>query len=275
MESQPPHPHPSPPSPEGPPRRNLLWPLVAGAVALTLLVAAGGVTAWLLFIAERPGGGESVEFRLGNGQDPVPAEDVDLVSAVLHRRVVDLAAGEPAITVQGDTALTVEFPPDTDVAEATALLERPGVMAVHPVLGAAVSPDDGDTVLPVPSTSELLRVGPAGLGNAQVASAGFEHNPSYGQWEVQIEFTGEGAGTWATMTGEAACQSPGDPRRRLAIVVDEEIVSAPEVTPDVVCGVGLDVGATVVTGGFERTEAAVLATLVGSDPLPVAVTAVP
>lgn len=258
--------------PQSPSRRP--WLIVAAAAALVPLLAAGGVTAWLLW-AERPGGGETVELRLGSDGATVSPEQVDRVSAILHQRVTGLEAGEPVVTPRDDSTITVELPPDVDVQEAVALLERLGVMAAHPVFGAAESSSDGETVLTDPHTAELLELGPAQLGNEQVASAAFELNPSHGQWEVHIEFTDEGTRTWAQMTGEAACQPPGDARRRVAIVVDGEIVSAPEVGPDVACGVGLDVGATVISGGFDREEAAVLADLVGSDPLPVPVTAVP
>ncbi|CAL9363378.1 Protein translocase subunit SecD [Nocardiopsis dassonvillei] len=271
---------PQSPVPAPPPAPNRIrpWPLVAAAVALALLLAAGGATAWLLW-ADRPGGGETVELRLGDGTDTVSPGTVDRVSAILHQRVASLGAGEPVVTPRDDSTVTVELPPDTDVREAVALLERPGVMAVHPVFGTAGSTAqsafEDEKVLADPGSSEALRLGPAGLGNEQVASAGAGYNSSFGQWEVHVEFTEEGAREWARVTGEAACRPAGDAGRRIAIVVDEEIVSAPEVGPDVDCGTGLGGRTTVISGDFDRAEAEALADLVGSDPLPVAVSAVP
>ncbi|MFL1430513.1 MULTISPECIES: SecDF P1 head subdomain-containing protein [unclassified Nocardiopsis] len=258
------------------PRRGRPWPLIAAGVAVALLLAVAGVGAWLL-LWERPGGGETVELRLGDGGD-VSARDIDRVAEILHRRIVAAEDAEPVITPGDGAALTVELPPDTDVRAAIALMERTGAMTIHPVTGIADGtgePADGATVLPDATSDTLLELGTPQLDNAQIAAATAEIDTASGGWQVLLEFTPEGTAAWARATGEAACPPAGDPGRRLAIVVDGEIVSAPEVAPDVACGIGLDAGATVISGDFDRAEAVTLADLVGSDPLPVAVTALP
>jgi hypothetical protein len=42
-----------------------------------------------------------------------------------------------------------------------------------------------------------------------------------------IVFQGDGGRRWAELTGQAACQPPGDPRQRVAIVLDRQVISSP------------------------------------------------
>ncbi|NYV78496.1 protein translocase subunit SecF, partial [Streptomyces sp. UH6] len=76
---------------------------------------------------------------------------------------------------------------------------------------------------------------------------------------------------WARLTGEAACAAPGDPARRVAIVLDDRVISSPQVDPSVACGDGIPGGATQITGGFTDEEARELALLISGGALPVPV----
>ncbi|MDE3722853.1 hypothetical protein PWG71_15800 [Nocardiopsis sp. N85] len=254
------------------PRPRTRLHLVVGA-GLVLLLVAGGVVGWVLW-SGGPGGGETVELRVGGGEVAADSAEMDRVVEILGRRIAGMGHGEPAIT-PGPGTVTVELPPDVDTAEAVALMERPGAMTIHPVSGvvdeSAEPPSADEPVLAAPDSSERLRLGPARLGNERVESTTAEFNASFSQWEVLVEFTDEGAGEWARVTGEAACLPPGDPGRRIAIVVDGEVVSAPEVGPDVACETGLTSGATVISGDFTRDDVVTLANLIGADPLPVEV----
>jgi SecD/SecF fusion protein len=40
----------------------------------------------------------------------------------------------------------------------------------------------------------------------------------------------------AQADAQAACAQPGDPRRRVAIVLDDKVISSPQVTPEIQCG---------------------------------------
>ena len=90
-------------------------------------------------------------------------------------------------------------------------------------------------------------------------------------WMVNIDFRGGGGDTYRQITGEAACAPPGAPERRIAIVLDGEIISAPQVATDVGCNQGIAGGTTSITGDFSRTEAQELALLVRGGALPVPV----
>ena len=92
-----------------------------------------------------------------------------------------------------------------------------------------------------------------------------------GGWFVTIDFKGAGGSSWTKLTGEAACAPPGDPVRRVAIVLDDEVISSPQVDPSVPCDVGIPGGPTQITGNFTQEEAKELAALIRGGALPVPV----
>jgi protein-export membrane protein SecD len=117
-----------------------------------------------------------------------------------------------------------------------------------------------------------LRLGPAPMTGDAVGDAGAVLDAQTGtRWEVQIEFRGDGGAQWAKLTGQAACAPDGDPRRRVAIVLDQRVISSPQVDPSVACGQGIRGGPTVITGSFSDREARDLALLIRAGALPVPV----
>ncbi|WP_367115164.1 protein translocase subunit SecF [Actinophytocola sp.] len=66
-------------------------------------------------------------------------------------------------------------------------------------------------------------------------------------------------------------RATGDPARRVAIVLDEEVISAPQVDPSIRCGVGMPGDSTQITGRFSQAEASDLALLITAGALPVPV----
>ncbi|HEY0474728.1 MAG TPA: protein translocase subunit SecF, partial [Kribbella sp.] len=95
-------------------------------------------------------------------------------------------------------------------------------------------------------------------------------------WFVQLNFKGDGGKIWANITGKAACQPVGSPQRRVAIVLDNDVITSPQVDPaggNQLCGIGIGGGTSTITGAFTEAEAKDLAALVegGSLPVPVQV----
>ena len=88
---------------------------------------------------------------------------------------------------------------------------------------------------------------------------------------MEVDFRGAGGRQWTVLTGEAACAGPGDPSRRVAIVLDRDVISSPQVAPDVQCEQGIPGGSTVITGDFTEREAKDLALLIRAGALPVPV----
>lgn len=118
-----------------------------------------------------------------------------------------------------------------------------------------------------------LKLGEARMTGAAVkeAEAQIDQQGAAG-WFVSLDFHGGGK-DWKKLTGEAACHPPGDERRRVAIVLDNEIISSPQVDPSIQCNGGIAGGSTQITGSFDQEEAKELALLIkgGSLPVPVEV----
>jgi len=209
-------------------------------------------------------------------------ESTEQASEVLRRRVDALGVAEPSITQSGDRRIIVELPGVHDPKQAAAVLGHTAQLTFHPVRGVAppaASPDRQDgpasqrgQLVLADEAGQPLRLGPAGLTGAGVAGAEAQIDPQTGGgWFVMIDFRGSGQRAWAQLTGQAACVPPGDPGRRVAIVLDDEIISSPQVDPQVACGVGIDGGSTQITGRFTPAEARNLALLIRGGALPVPV----
>lgn len=190
------------------------------------------------------------------------ADATDRAMEVLRRRVDGLGVAEPVLARSGDHRIVVELPGVQDPTEAIEVLGRTAQLTVRPVTGPGPAPSpDGDSI---------------GLGEVVLTGEGIEDaravpNPQGAGYVVGVDFQGDAPSTWQRVTAEAACAPPGDPRRRVAFVLDDEVVSAPQVDPSVVCGTGMIGGSTRITGQFSQAEAEELALVIRSGALPVPV----
>lgn len=206
---------------------------------------------------------------------------VDRAVEVLRRRVDQLGVSEPTLQRSGDLRIIVELPGVVDPEEALRVVGQTAQLNFHPVLGvsgdllpspSSTTGGDGHLILPDEGGTRLE------LGQAQVtgeavqdAQAVLDTQQLTSQWMVNVTFAGEGAQGWEELTGDAACQPVGDPRRRIAIVLDREVISSPEVSPEIQCGVGIPGGTTSITGNFTEQGAKDLALLIRAGALPVPV----
>ncbi|GAB7065082.1 protein translocase subunit SecD [Streptomyces mexicanus] len=202
----------------------------------------------------------------------------DRTLEVLRRRIDALGVAEPTLVRSGDHRIIVELPGVQDPARAADVLGRTAQLTFHPVLGTAdgtiarAQPQGpGERVLP-DDAGTPLRLGAATLTGEHVkeAAARFDGQNGAG-WHVTVGFQGAGRDGWARLTGEAACRPPGDPARRVAIVLDDKIISSPQVAPSIACGTGIRDGATEITGSFGPEEARELSLLINGGALPVPV----
>jgi SecD/SecF fusion protein len=261
--------------------RHLGWRLLA---VIVLLGAAGAL------VLARParlgldlrGGTQIVLEARDSDRQRVDADTVDRTLEVLRRRVDQLGVTEPTLQRSGDRRVIVELPGVYDPAEAVKVIGRTAQLEFHPVLEVArpsqqLTTDQrrqGEQILPA-EQGERLRVGKAALAGGAVGDARAELDPqTQTRWHVAIDFRGAGGGQWAELTGKAACEQPGDPKRRVAIVLDREVISSPQVDPSVQCGTGISSGGTVITGDFTEAEARDLALLIRAGALPVPVSVV-
>ncbi|MER6194166.1 protein translocase subunit SecD [Streptomyces cyaneofuscatus] len=205
-------------------------------------------------------------------------ETTDRTLEVLRQRIDSLGVAEPVLTRSGEDRIIVELPDVQDPRQAAAVIGRTAQLSFHEVLGAAppgtdTAPETGEKRLILPDEQGTrLDVGPVRLSGAGVkdATAFFEAQQAAG-WTVKLDFHKDAGKDWTKLTGEAACHPSGDERRRVAIVLDEKVISSPQVDPSVGCQAGLPSGGTQITGSFTAKEARDLALLIKGGALPVPV----
>lgn len=224
-------------------------------------------------------GGTQVVLEAEDTADvTVDAEVTARTLEVLRRRVDALGVTEPTLQVSGDRRIIVELPGVDDPDEALEAIGRTAQLTFHSVTDSrpADSSAQGDDELVLPGEpGELLVLGPTAVSGEQVDAAGpFFDSQGSGQWVVTIDFAPEGGAAWAELTGEAVCAPPGSPVRRVAIVLDSQVISSPSVAANVGCNVGITGGSTIITGGFTEDGATELALLIRAGALPVPVTVI-
>ncbi|HEX2370288.1 MAG TPA: protein translocase subunit SecD [Acidimicrobiia bacterium] len=165
-------------------------------------------------------------------------------------------------------ATTTTAPATTSSSEQTTTTTP----TTSPTIPEGVDPDTGLTIDDDPAAEAWLpqrapevgnvaiyHVGPAGLLGSDVADAipGFQGTgATQGGWVVQLDLTAEGADQFADMTKQAAAFPQLDPRRQIAIVLDGEVISAPEVSLDVDPATGITGGQAIITVGGDDPAAA-------------------
>ncbi|MFP3915735.1 MAG: protein translocase subunit SecD, partial [Actinomycetota bacterium] len=250
-----------------------------GRLFFTIVALAAGIYA----VATLPvqlgldlrGGTQIVLEAQDTEQVEVDAEVTARTLEVLRRRVDAFGVSEPTLQVSGDRRIIVELPGVTDPDEALEVIGRTAQLTFHPVLETypeGQAPEEAPGRVLPGEEGEDLAVGPAAVSGEEVAGAGavFEGQAA-GAWVVSIQFRSQGEEQWADLTGEAACAPPTSPERRIAIVLDGQVISSPSVNPDVQCGVGITGGGTIITGGFDQEGAEDLALLIRAGSLPVPV----
>lgn len=240
------------------------------AIALTLPIRLG---------LDLRGGTQIVLETRSTPTTPADREATDRTVEVLRGRIDALGVAEPTLVRSGDHRIILELPGVQDPEKAAEVLGRTAQLTVHPVLGGAEGPKpaarSGDTagerVLPDES-GQPLRLKAAGLTGQDVKGADAAFDPQGGAgWHVSVDFADAGRDRWAALTAQAACHPAGDPQRRVAIVLDDKVISSPQVDPSVACGAGIPGGSTRITGTFDDAEARELALLISGGALPVPV----
>ncbi|MGW1345960.1 protein translocase subunit SecD [Kribbella sp. NPDC002412] len=209
--------------------------------------------------------------------------NTDKAIQVLHRRIDALGVSEPSVTRQGENRIIVELPGVQDPREAAEVIGKTAQLTFHEVLDQVATkpakPAAGETYLPPEAGGQgFLRLAKPAMTGELVSGAEGRLDPQQAAqgWFVEMNFQGDGGKIWANITGKAACQPVNTPQRQIAIVLDNEVISAPQVDPNggnQLCNVGIGGGTTTITGSFTELEAKDLAALIsgGALPLPVEV----
>lgn len=256
-------------------------------LVLVVLVLGGSIA---LTLSEQPRlgldleGGVSITLETQDGPDGTvaDAEATERTLAVLRNRVDALGVAEPTLARSGENRIIVELPGYDDPEEARQTVGRTAQLTIHPVVGIPQPTEAGGEPEPSAEGNQVvvdedgvpLEIGPTRISGQEVSGASEQNDPSQGTgWFVNIDFRGQGGGKWRDLTAEAACSPVGDPTRRIAIKLDDEVISSPQVAESVPCNVGIPGGSTTITGNFTLDEAQNLAVLIegGSLPVPVEV----
>ncbi len=209
-------------------------------------------------------------------------ETTDQATSVLHRRIDALGVSEPSVTRQGDKRIIVELPGVQDPREAAKVIGKTAQLTFHEVLDQVAAkpakPAAGELYLPPEDGQGFLRLAKPAMTGEMIGGAEGRLDPQQVAqgWFVELNFKGDGGKIWADITGKAACQPVNTPPRMIAIVLDNEVISAPQVDPNggnQLCNVGLTGGSSTISGTFTETDAKDLAALIegGSLPVPVEV----
>ncbi|MFC9691510.1 protein translocase subunit SecD [Kribbella sp. NPDC056951] len=226
-------------------------------------------------------GGTQIVLEAKDTPEMKVTKDVtDNVTQVLHRRVDALGLAEPNVTRQGENRIIVELPGVQDPREAAKVVGKTAQLTFHEVLNQVAEkpakPAKGEIWLPSDTGSGVLQLAkPAMTGQLVSGADGMIDPQQPGQgWFVQMKFKGDGGKIWANITGKAACEPVNTPKRMIAIVLDNEVISAPQVDPDggnQLCGTGIPGGTSTISGRFTEAEAKDLAALIEGGSLPVPV----
>ncbi|GAB7190024.1 protein translocase subunit SecD [Kineococcus sp. NUM-3379] len=261
------------------------------APLLRALLAAAVLAAALFYAVTTParlgldlrGGTQIVLETRSTDRVTADAETTDRTLEVLRGRVDALGVAEPTLTRAGERRIVVELPGLQDPREAAEVIGRTAQLTFHPVTGApdpAAPAPTGEPAgdVPLEEREDLrdedgrpLEVGPAAMTGEEVTdAAALIDTEGVGAWYVSLEFR-NGGRAWEELTGQAACAPPGDPARRVAIALDGQVITSPQVDESLPCGAGIAGGSTRITGQFTPEEAQDLAALVKGGALPVPV----
>ncbi|GLY32782.1 protein translocase subunit SecD [Kineosporia sp. NBRC 101731] len=258
------------------------------AVPVVRAVLALAVIATSLFVAltmsPRLGldlrGGTQIVLQ-GKSTETVEAnaDATDRALSVLRNRIDALGVTDPSVTRSGENRIIIELPGVQDPREAAEVVGRTAQLTFHPVVSAEPAPAEGkDEKLAkgqqrlVDEDGQPLVVGASVMTGEGVGDAAGLNDPSRGPgWFVTIDFKDAGGDAWRQLTADAACAVAGDPQRRIAIVLDDEVISSPQVDPSIACNVGMTGSSTEITGQFSAEQAQDLAVLIKGGALPIPV----
>ena len=183
---------------------------------------------------------------------------------IVRRRVDEAGTREPTIQRQGERRILIQVPGIGSAEELLALLGETAKLTFHVVIGQTENPDAaagaGNVIVPdadQPGAFYIIERAPKVAGENLVdASAGFDQD---GRPAVNFRFDTTGARQF----GDYTRQNVG---KIFAIVLDDEVISAPRIISAITGGSGQ------ITGSFTVEEANRLAILLRAGALPAAIT---
>lgn len=217
--------------------------------------------------------------------DPSGAAPMDKVIEIMSERLNAFGVAETVVRQKGDNAIEIQIPDRTSKQNPGILeeLQKPAKLEFRIVnVNSNVPPptqegeqwtDEDDIPYVAMRGSDAqpneppIWVRRLWSADGEIVEKAFARPDEAGGWEVGLDFTSEGAETFARLTGQIAQMT--DPNTgapgRLAIVLDGQLESAPTVKERI------GGGSAVISGTFSRREAKILSDIL-NNPLKVSLT---
>ena len=287
--------------------RRLVVPLVAMAVVIAAIWGAIMAFNIKPRLGLDLRGGTSVTFQPHNPNGSQPTkQQIDTTIDIIRNRVNSKGVAESEVANEGGN-IVVSIPDVKNSDDVIRAVGTTAQLQFRPVLAEAAASDpkykqppfnkvdcanqatwlakdkpSEQTVLCVaesgqqrPSAnSTKLQMGPVALGGTDITGAvaelqttGGQNSVSTGQWQTRLNFSSAGDRKFKDLTGKAACNNVGDPKREIAITLDSVVINHPPVDQSINCNNGITGGSAVITGQNE-SEAKFLAPLISTGALP-------
>jgi preprotein translocase subunit SecD len=210
---------------------------------------------------EVAGDGDVVIVRLSEAERQMTDDrTIQQSLEIIRRRIDEVGTREPTIQRQGEDRILIQVPGIGSADELKALIGTTAQLTFHPVVGRttdqSAAAGAGNLVLPSmdePGTFYIVERTPVVSGEELVdAQPAFDQN---GRPAVNFRFNPTGARKFGDYTAE----NIGSP---FAIVLDDEVVSAPTIQSHIPGGSG------IITGQFTVDESTQLAILLRAGALP-------
>ncbi len=222
---------------------------------ITTLAGAGG------FDLDVSGSGDIVTIQLSDAEK-LASDDRTVRQSleIIRRRIDEVGTREPTIQRQGSDRILIQVPGIGSAAELKAIIGTTAQLTFNPVVGrgsdADARPGVGNKVIPSldePGVYYTVEVAPVVTGEELVdAQPAFDQNS---RPAVNFRFNTSGARKFGDYTAE----NIGQP---FAIVLDDEVISAPVIQSHIPGGSG------IITGNFGVEESTNLAVLLRAGALP-------
>lgn len=209
--------------------------------------------------------GDTLVIRLSEAERAA-TDDRTMAQAleIIRRRVDEVGTREPTIMRQGTNRILIQVPGIGSAAELKELIGTTARLTFHPVIGRTTEPDPtprpGTIVLPSldePGVYYILDEVPVVTGEDLVdARPDFDQN---GRPAVSFRFNPSGARRFGDYTAANVGQL-------FAIVLDNEVISAPRINQHIPGGSG------IITGNFTVESSTNLAVLLRAGALPAGMT---
>ncbi|HBR15489.1 MAG TPA: protein translocase subunit SecDF [Candidatus Omnitrophica bacterium] len=213
-------------------------------------------------------GGMHIVLKVDNETLEESARNDAVLKAIeiLRNRIDSIGVGETLIQRQGENEILVQLPGVTNRDEAVELIKRVAKLEFHLVnddpsklqeaLSGTVPPGYLLKRVKKESDEAILIEEKVSLSGEHVADARVDFDSTgFGQPQISLKLDGKGANIFGTLT-------QNNVGRRLAIVLDAEVISAPNIN-EAILG-----GNAQISGQFTFDEASLLALALRSGRLP-------